>query len=58
MVVKEGVTLNLLSTLDPKTMHGISVQESRQNFAGFWTKLFSKSERIVENLFIHLINDL
>ena len=58
IIVKEGVTLDLLSTLNPKTVQGISVQESSQNSAGFRTELLSKSKRIVENLFIHLVNDL
>jgi hypothetical protein len=56
MVMKEGVTLNLISTFDSKTAQGISVQETRKNFAGFWTELISKFEGIVENLRIHLVD--
>jgi hypothetical protein len=58
MVSKEGVTLDLLSTFDSKTAQRISVQETRQNFAGFWTELLSKYERIVENLYIHRVDVL
>ena len=58
MVVKEGVTLDLISTFDSKTAQGISVQETGQNFAGFWTELLSKLERIIENLQIHFVDIL
>ena len=58
MVMKEVVTLDLLSTFNSKTTQWISGQETRQNFAGFWTELLSKSELIVEDLHIHIVDVL
>ena len=58
MVVEESVTFDLISTFDSKTPQGIPVQETRQNFAGFWTEFLSKLEIIVENFHIHLVDIL
>jgi hypothetical protein len=58
MLRKERMSLDLLSTIDTKTLRWISVQKSSEDQTCQRTDFLPKDERVVEDLLVRLVSDL